>query len=109
MGMIEHQKIQHSKPGNKSFRPTRKYWWIWGDTGTRRIVWGAYNSRDEAYRIAISKLNVGNFECVELPTRDEAAASRMLRARLLNESTPETIDSAFARFKHTGKLDGMNE
>ena len=97
MSKVHHKKIPHKgdKPGTST--TFRKYYWIWAEDGNRRIVWGAYSTREEAQRIGASKLNCP-FEVVELPTKDEASASRMLRARLLNE-TGDT-ENSFSRFSH---------
>jgi len=73
------------------------YWWIWGVEHGRRIVWGPYESDSEAYAKGYSKLS-GKFEVVPLRTRDTAEASRILRARLFEETGD--IDETFKYFRH---------
>lgn len=78
----------------------RTYYWVWANDAGRRIVWGPYSSCEEASRKGYSKLKCP-FEVVPLKTRDEGAASRMLRSKLLDSSG--SISESFQRFKHTGK------
>ncbi len=94
---LHHPKIQHKDGVVDKTTPNRLYYWIWAETDERRIVWGAYKTYQEAQRIAASKLNCP-FEIIELNTRDESMASRILRARLLKESGD--INSTFERFSH---------
>jgi hypothetical protein len=94
---LHHPKIQHPGGVKDTQTVSRKYFWIWAEGEDRRIVWGAYQTYKEAERVAASKLNCP-YEIVELPTRDEGAASRMLRARLLNESGD--TEGSFKRFSH---------
>ena len=61
------------------------YWWVWGESQGRRVALGPYNDEDEA-REKGKILIGGYFDAVELPTRDIAKATQMLKARLLGET-----------------------
>ena len=103
---VHHSKIQHQGSVADKTTPSRTYFWIWAETENgRRIVWGAYQSYNEAQRVGASKLNCP-FEVIELNTRDEGTASRILRARLLNESNGN-IEESFKRFSHK-QLDNIS-
>lgn len=78
---------------------TTVYYWIWGLEGGRRVLCGPKTTEDEAYQWGFANLS-GDFEVIPLKTRDEATASRILRARLLEETN---TDTAFKRFKHQTK------
>jgi hypothetical protein len=97
LAKMHHPKIQHRGDNPDRTTVNRKYFWIWAEGTGRRIVWGAYNTRQEAERIAASKLNCP-YEVVELNTRDEGQASRILRARMLGDTGD--IDGSFQRFSH---------
>jgi hypothetical protein len=80
------------------------YYWVWAmepmGGKQKRVLLGPFMSEDEAYTRAYSKLS-GNFEVVSLATRDVTLASRILRARVLDE-TGDSMET-FKRFRH--KLD----
>lgn len=76
---------------------TGTFWWVWGVEDGRRILFGSFSSEGEAYQVGYAKLS-GNFEVVPLKTIDVSAASRILRARVLNET--EDVTKTFKRFKH---------
>lgn len=97
-----HHSMPHAgQDGNKQM-DSKTYYWIWAEEGGRRILWGAYNSHEEAERRAYSKLHC-YFEIIALNTRDEGTASKILRARLLDSSG--NISESFQRFKHNGDSD----
>lgn len=83
---------------NRRAVPQKKaiYWWVWALENGRYHIWGPFGSDDEAYRRGFEKFT-GEFEVVPLDTKDEAEASRRLRARLLNQTN---VDTAFKRFRH---------
>ena len=74
-----------------------KWYWIWGLENGRRILWGPYNSSDEAYRIGYERLT-HDFDVEALPTRDEAKASRIMKSKLLHNGT--TPSDALKRLSH---------
>lgn len=74
------------------------FYWIWGRNGGRRVVWGPFNTQQEATQKALTKLS-SDFEVIPLRTRDQATASRIMRARYLNET--EDFDETFRNFQHT--------
>jgi hypothetical protein len=94
---IQHPKISHKAEMQGKPSSGKSFFWIWAEGENRRIVWGAYGSYGEADRVASGKLNVP-YEIVELNTRDEGQASRILRARMLGDTGD--IDGSFVRFSH---------
>ena len=92
---INHNKIQHHGERQQT---SRIYYWLWADGDGRKIIWGPYLTFESAERKGYSKLG-GNFEVVQLRTRDEAEASRLLRSRMLDETGD--VELSFHRFKHT--------
>lgn len=76
---------------------TGTYYWVWGMENGRRVLWGPAYSYEEANRVGYSKLT-GTFEVVPLRTKNEATASRMLKARVLNETS--SADEALKRLRH---------
>jgi len=96
-----HPKIEH--PGGRvdHSKSARIYYWIWALSGEgRRIIWGPYQTREAASQKIYSKLG-GSGEIIELRTRDEGEASRLLRSRLLDSTA--SVEDSFKRFKHTGR------
>jgi hypothetical protein len=82
---------------------TGVYWWVWGKTmksdgGIRRVLRGPYMSEEESWEAGNTLLGSGNFECVSLNTRDEAAASRIMRNKVAEET--KDVEVTFRRFKH---------
>jgi len=96
-GMHSHHtgSVQHKE----GILDSRTYYWIWAEENGRHILWGPYQSNEEANRKGFAKLHC-YFEVVPLRTRDEGTASRLLRARLLDDSGD--ISGSFKRIKHTG-------
>jgi hypothetical protein len=93
---LEHRQLQHKSANEPS---AKTYYWVWATLENgRHIIWGAYNTYNDAENKAYSKLG-GNFEVVPLKTRDESEASRILRAKYLEESGD--VEDSFKRFKHT--------
>jgi hypothetical protein len=87
---------------------TGTYWWVWGkvarsDGGIRRVLRGPYMSEEECWEAGNTLLGGGNFECVPLNTRDEAAASRIMRNKVAEET--KDVEQTFRRFKHKFKED----
>ena len=104
MNRIIHRKVHHANRVPSSLHERRaidkrEYYWIWGYDGSRHIVFGAFQTYEEAQQKSMM-LNFPS-EVVKLPTRDEASASRILRARLLSKEND--TDIVFERFRHTNK------
>lgn len=100
---IHHNRIEHkyklgiSRPEDREAK-LKSYYWIWG-LGSRHIVLGPFSSYEEAQHKSL-KLDCPA-EIEKLNTRDEAQASRILRAKLLGETG--SVEESFHRFKHTMK------
>lgn len=90
---LHSRNLQHS---NESL-DSRTYYWIWAEENGRRILWGPYTTNEEAQRRGYSKLHC-YFEVVALRTKDESTASRLMRARMLNDTG--NIGESFQRFGH---------
>lgn len=76
---------------------TGTYYWIWGIEEGRRVLCGPEMTEEAAYQWGFKNLT-SDFEVVPLSTRDEATASRIMRARLLEETGSPSL--TFKRFKH---------
>ena len=64
----------------------QEYWWIWGVYQGRYVALGPYSFEDEARKEGHRRIP-GWFDVVELPTRDVAMATRMLKARQLQSGS----------------------
>jgi len=92
---VNHNKIQHHGERQQT---SRIYYWLWSEQDDgRKIVWGPFLDFASAERRGYSKLG-GNFSVETLRTRDEAEASRLLRAKLLDETGD--VSHSFRRFRH---------
>lgn len=75
----------------------RKWWWILGESEGRFYLWGPYNSWDKANEMGSEKFD-SDFDTMELPTRDEAKASRMVKAKRLGAG--ESLGEATTKLHH---------
>lgn len=73
------------------------YYWILATKDGRTVVLGAYDTEEDANRIGFEKLE-GGFEVVELPTRDIAKATKMLKYRKFDQTSK--LEEAIKRAKH---------
>jgi len=62
------------------------------------VVYGPFEDENDAYTEGLSKVG-GYFEVVSLNTRDVQEASRIMRAKVLDDSDGDW-STAFKRFKH---------
>lgn len=92
--VIHHFGLPHV---NLPQRDNKQYYWVWGQGDGRNVVWGPFNTYEEAERKGSSKLS-GYFEVIPLRTRQEQEASRIIRSKQL-EKTGDAGKS-FERFKH---------
>ena len=83
--------------GGKMFGET-KYWYVRANCDGRPVILGPYTSNEEASQAGYSQLD-GDFDTVELPTRDLGKAVRMLRVNSLNEGN--SLQQAMMRTKHS--------
>jgi hypothetical protein len=100
--MVYHKTIKHRHGFNRdnpnSEHGDRFYYWIWfARDSSHKGLLGSYQTYEQAERKAVSSLNVP-YEIVKLRTRDEAEASRVMRARLLGDSGD--VEKTFNRFSH---------
>ena len=81
------------------------WWWVWGyiPSKSKHCVLGPYDTYEEADRIGYEKCP-GQYEIMQLTTRDETKASRIMRGKYLQDTD---IDSAFDSFRHRGKDIGI--
>lgn len=88
---------------------TGVYWWVWGKTikngKVTRVLRGPYMSEAECWTAGNSLLG-NDFECVPLKTRDEAAASRIMRNKVAEET--KDTEQTFRRFRHKFIHDRQN-
>jgi len=77
------------------------YYWIKGEYMGRRVVLGPYLSEKEAYEVGYEQLST-DFVVLQLKTKDETKASRLIRAMVLEETS--NLGDTFRRFRH--KLNG---
>jgi len=75
----------------------RKYFWIIGLHEGKTILLGPYGSEDAATTVGIEKLE-GDFSVIPLPTRNEARATRIIKARKLKEG--RSLGSALEKISH---------
>lgn len=74
------------------------YYWIRGNYEGRRVILGPYLSEKEAYEAGYAQL-ASDFDVVMLRTKDEAKASRLIRAMVLEET--RNLGDTFKRFRHS--------
>ena len=103
-----------SKRADETTQPlkldTGVYWWVWGkmarkDGRMTRVLRGPYMSEAECWEAGNALLD-GEFECVSLNTRDEKAASRIMRNKVADET--KDVEVTFRRFKHKFLEDRKN-
>jgi len=75
------------------------YYYVWGLFNGKRVCLGPYASEDEAWNIIYGKNIQGDVE--PLRTRDQATATRILKAKSLNDESV-TLDAALQRVRHKG-------
>lgn len=73
------------------------YYWIVGWHKNHRVILGSFVTEQEAYQEGYSKFQ-SDFKVIPLKTRDEAKASREIRAMVLDET--RDVDETFKRFRH---------
>jgi len=73
------------------------FWWVYGLYNGRRIILGPFSSENEAYDEGYTKIS-SDIDVVGLHTRDEAKASREIRAKVLDET--RDVSETFKRFRH---------
>jgi hypothetical protein len=86
---------------------TGTWWWVWGKAirngKVKRVLRGPHTDEQSCRDAGNSLMGriLISFECVPLNTRDEAAASRIMRSRVAEEA--KSADEAFQRFAHKVK------
>ena len=60
------------------------FWWIVGLHGGKPVLLGPKLTEEDAERIGMEKLE-GDYKVVELPTKNESKATRLIKARRLHE------------------------
>lgn len=91
---VNHNTVQHGEYGQK-----QTYFWIWAMskiTGAA-VIYGYRSTEQEARKVA-DNINNANCEVIPLPTKDEADASRRIRA--IKTDRVRDIDKALVRFRH---------
>jgi len=56
----------------------RIYWFVYGRQGSKQVLAGPYNSRDEAVRAAGQRLSGWTYKVLGMPTKDRSRARRLL-------------------------------
>lgn len=77
----------------------RDWWYVVTKKDGRMVLLGSYASQQEAEEIAVEKLNT-DYEVVSMPTRDRAAATSMLKHKILR-GEGGNLETALQRMKHT--------
>ena len=77
----------------------RDYYYIVTKQDGRMVLLGSYNTAQEAESIAVEKLN-SDYEVVQMPTRDRAKATQMLRHKMLR-GNGGNLETSLKRMKHT--------
>lgn len=77
------------------------YYWVFGRFEGKPLLLGPYNTEDEAHEVGMLKIE-GDYEVILLPTRDEARATRMLKARRLKD---ESLREAIEKVRHGKGVD----
>jgi len=85
--------------GTHISHPGATYYYVWGLHNGKRVCLGPYASEDEAWQIMYAKDINGDVE--PLKTRDQATATRVLKAKSLNDESV-TLDAALQRVRHKG-------
>lgn len=74
------------------------YYWITTIQDGRPVIIGPANSEEEAQNLGFQKLS-NDFEVHALNTSNEAEATRMLKAKILNKTAD--LGKALNKFNHT--------
>ena len=99
--IIPAQELVDRAKNRKPVRPHigRDYWYIVTKQDGRQVLLGSYNDAREAEEIAMEKINT-DYEIIPLPTKNRAAATQMLRHKILRGNGGNLEDS-LRRMKHT--------
>lgn len=73
------------------------YWWIKATHEGRLVILGPYSTEGEASGFGFQRLGT-DFEVYDLPTRDKARATSMIKARILKQTS--NLDTALQRARH---------
>ena len=72
------------------------WFWVVGKHEGKTHLYGPCNSEERAYEIGSDKF-IGDFEVVQLPTRNSSRATQMVKAKKL---VKYDIEEATKKFKH---------
>lgn len=90
-----HSRIEHPRAPN--IQKQKEYYWVWGTLSNgKHFIWGAYSNFEEADQKGMGSHCA--YEVITLKTRNPAEASRLLRAKMLNETG--NAEMSFNRFSH---------
>jgi len=95
------QELADRAKGQKYVRPHigPNYSYIVTKQDGRMVLLGPYNDDREAGSIAMEKIT-GDYEIVQMPTRDRAKVTQMMRHKLLSGNGGNLTD-ALRRMRHT--------
>jgi len=86
------------KPYNTLNTESKEYYYIFCKVDGRVALLGPYNGEDEAYSVAVSKLNT-TFNVISMNTRDRGEATRRLRHKILDNSSD--LGLSLRRMRHS--------
>lgn len=74
------------------------YYWNTGQCRGREVIMGPYTDESEAHQMGFRSYDGGYFDTHELPTRDQSAATRMIKHKKLNGGA--TLNEALSPMGH---------
>ena len=80
------------------------YWWIKTTHEGRLVILGPYGTESEANEFGLEHFG-NNYEAFDLPTRDKARATSMIKARILKQTS--NLDTALQRARHKIPEEGV--
>ena len=88
----------------KNRKPVRphiggNYWYLVTKQDGRMVLLGPYGDEPEAAGVAMEKINT-DYEIVQMPTRDRAKATQLLRHKIL-QGNGGNLEDSLRRMKHT--------
>ena len=78
----------------------KKWWWIIGVQDGVQALIGPFISEAQATEVGMQKISGADFEILPLPTRNDARATRIVKALRLKQEEGASIPDLLKKVKH---------